>query len=190
MRAVLSPLGTALRRVIGDRRATSALEFAIIAPVMLLLGGGIVEVGALLRAYASVHRVAMQYALSWADCPEGVIGLAGCASELTSYTSLSSIANLAPALTPAKLDLEMVEFTMSVLNLPTVVLSNPGAALATTLSSLTASLQSVVPAGSSGVVVKVSYPYSLMFFSTLMAPVIGSTFTISYSVTQLKAPVL
>jgi hypothetical protein len=64
--------------------------------------------------------------------------------------------------------------------------------LGLTLSAAqTAALQAVVASGQSGtvqtaVVVTAQYAYLPLFFASLMAPIIGTSVTLSYTVAQLK----
>lgn len=180
-----------VRRIAFDRRGVAALEFAIIAPVMLALMGGVVEVGALIRTYVAVHRLTMQFAVSFADCPDTSStsgGTGACGSEISNYTSADSISNFMPQLKPANLTLSLVQVQFSGAT-PSVTYP-AGGTLTSAQTSALATLYSSVPASYTGtvdaVVVTSSYQYSLIAFGAVMAPIIGSSFTISYTVAQLK----
>lgn len=169
-------------RFLAQRRAVAAVEFAIIAPVLMVLVGGVVEIGSLLRAYAAVNRVATQYALSYADCPDFTSGT--CQTELSQYASTTTLANIVPQLTAANLTLTMAQVSMSG-STPTVQYVSPAGATLT--AAQTAALVNAVPSGQTGVVVTAKYTYSLLFFATLMKPIIGSSWTITFTVAQLKS---
>ncbi len=157
------------------------VEFALVAPLLLTLAGGIVELGAVLRAYAAVNRLAMQYAVSFADCSDNSTG--ACQTELNQYVTSFMVGNIAPMLTPANLSVSMSQVAMNGTT-PTVEYQSSGSAALS--AAQTTALQAAVPSGQTGVVDTVTYQYSLLIFSTLMAPIIGSSFNISYTVAQLK----
>jgi hypothetical protein len=46
---------------------------------------------------------------------------------------------------------------------------------------------SVLNNGQTGVVVSISYVHSLLVFTTLMSPIIGSSYTMTFTVVQVKA---
>jgi Flp pilus assembly protein TadG len=169
------------RRFIGHRRAVAAVEFAIIAPMMLVLAGGIVEIGSLARAYAAVNRLTMQYALSLADCADTASGV--CQTEMNNDASTTTLANIVPQLNVSNLTLQMAQVQMSGTT-PTIQYSYPSG-LTLTAAQISA-LRAAVTSGTYGVVVTASYTYTLLFFSKLMSPIIGSSFPISFSVAQLK----
>ena len=161
--------------------ATSAIEFAFVAPVMLLMAAGITEIGRYYSVYDASNLLADQYASAWADCTDVPTGT--CATELSTFSSASTIANIVPELTPSQTTLSMFQITM-VGTTPTVVSSYPsGAALS---GSQSAAAASAFTSGQSGVVVTVSYNHSLVYFPAAMASILGSVLNISYTVVQLK----
>jgi Flp pilus assembly protein TadG len=178
-----------VRRIVARRRAIAGVEFAVLAPVMLLLAGGIVDGGLLLRAYTAVNALSMQYVESYADCDKS----ATCGTEPATYAATNTLANVAPDLTATNLTLSMFEVTItgttvSVLNSYASNTSSPSLSAAQT-----SALQALVPSGAAStttyyaVVVTASYQYSLQFFSSLMAPILGSSFTVSYTQAQLQS---
>jgi hypothetical protein len=58
---------------------------------------------------------------------------------------------------------------------------------ATPTSAEQTSATSTLNNGQTGVIVSVSYVYNLMIFSTLMSPIIGSSYTMAFTVVQVKA---
>ncbi len=163
------------------RRGTAAVEFAAVAPIMVLLVGAIFEIGSLLRANAVVNRLVMQYAISYADCSDTSTGV--CGTEVAEYGTSAALANIAPQLTAANLTLDMAQVKMNGTT-PTVEYSYPSGLTLT--SAQIAALQATVASGQTGVVVTATYPYQLLVFSTLMAPFIGTNFSFSYTAAQLK----
>ena len=69
--------------------ATSAIEFAFVAPVMLLMMAGITEIGRYYSVYDAANRLADQYASAWADCSDVPAGT--CATELSTFSSANTI---------------------------------------------------------------------------------------------------
>ena len=164
-----------------SRRGNAAIEFAFTLPVILLLIGGIVEFGRAFQVYGAVNRLATRYAIAWADCSDSPTGT--CNTELAMYTSPIAMQNLVPQLTNA-ITLRMIEVQMAGTT-PTVLYASPvGATLNATELPIALS---AIASGQTGVVVTVGYTHTLIFFQTLMAPILGATRTISYSVAQLKS---
>jgi Flp pilus assembly protein TadG len=189
-----SKAGRRLRRV-HRSRATAALEFALIFPVMLLLIAGIVEFGSVFVAIEATNRIATQYALAWANCSENSIDTNGlCSQELTTYITAASISNVVPKLILANLTLTMVEFTVSSGGTVTAVYSRGYSAVnaaqladATTRAGSAFTLFPGPAAVQYVVVVEAEYAYSLLFFATLMSPFLPNPLTFSYTAIQLKS---
>ena len=80
-----------LRKLIASRRGNAAIEFAVAAPVMLLLTGGIVEFGLIFKVYNQVNKIATQYASAWSDCTDNSSN--ACGTELANYTDASAKAS-------------------------------------------------------------------------------------------------
>ena len=173
------PRGFAHARL--GRRGIAALEFALLAPVMLFVAAGVVETGMLLRAYDAVNRLAAQYAVSYADCPDLPAG--SCQTELAQYKAAATIGNIAPQLTSANVTLQMEQVKMAG-NVPNLTYTTGGSLSAAQISAA----QAIGAAsGSEIIIVSVSYPYTLMFFQNLMATFYGPSVAMSYTVAQLKA---
>lgn len=168
-------------RLQANRRAVVAVEFAVVAPIMVLLAGAIFEIGSLLRTSAAVNRLTMQYAVSYADCSDTASGV--CLTELDEYPTTAALGNIAPQLKAASVTLKMAQVKMNGL-VPTIEYIYPTGSSLT--NAQTAALQAAIPSGQSGIVITISYPYRLLVFSSLMSPFIGSSFTFSYTAAQLK----
>jgi Flp pilus assembly protein TadG len=160
----------------------AAVEFAVIAPMMLLMLAGIFEFGRIYQVYSACNRLATQYTIAWADCSDSPAGT--CSTELSAFTSANAIANIAPQLNPSKLTLSMFQVQMSG-STPSVVYSAPSGA--TLSAAQTSAVQAALSNGASGVVVTATYSHSLAVFSTLMKPFLNSYLTPSYTVVQLKS---
>jgi Flp pilus assembly protein TadG len=169
-----------LIKFLKDRAGTAAVEFAIVVPVMIIMGAGAFELGHAFQAYDAVNRLATQYAFTWADCSDSPVGT--CNTELGYYTTNSSLANIAPQLTTANISLRMFRVTV-VGSTANIVYAYPTGATLTT--GETSAATTTIANGASGVVVSVSYVYNLAVFSTLMSPVIGSSFTMAFTVAQI-----
>lgn len=170
-----------LRSLLASPRGNAAIEFAIVAPIMLLLTGGIVEVGAIFKVYNSVNRLATQYASAWSDCSDFPAGT--CGTELANYTDASALVNIAPILVPARLTLVMFQFKMNGTS-PSVTYPTSG------FTITAAQIARIQSAGfvdkDAGVFVTASYTHQLNFFSAVMGPFLNSALSPSYTVTQLK----
>lgn len=168
------------------RQGASAVEFALIAPVLLLLTAGIVELGAALSVYRATNLLATQYAIAWADCKDDPAGT--CSTELATYTSASSVTNVAPKLKSSQLTLRMFQVSMASTGSPPAVTKTYSYPSSATLTATeTSAAQSAFPAGQSGVIVSVSYTHQPMFFSQMSGTWLASTMTAAYLVTQLKS---
>ena len=174
-------MGNWLREFLRSKHATAAIEFAIIAPVMVIMAAGISEFGRYFVVYDAANRLATQYASAWADCSDVPTGT--CATELSTFASANVIANIAPQLTASKTALSMFQVTMSG-STPTVVSSYPsGGSLS---GAQTTAATSTFTSGQSGVVVTVSYNHTLDYFPSVMTPFLGSLLSFSFTVAQLK----
>ena len=158
-----------------SKQAAAASEFALVLPVILFMFAAIVEFGRIFQVYAATNRLATQFAIAWADCATA------CQTELNTYSSSYTIANIAPQLDPTKLTLTMIEVTMSGTT-PTVVYP----AGATMSASQISIAQANFASAQSGVIVTASYTHTLDFFNSLMAPILGSYLNPTYTVAQLK----
>jgi len=58
---------------------------------------------------------------------------------------------------------------------------------ATPTSAEQAAATSALNNGQTGVIVSISYVHSLLAFSALMSPIIGSSYTMTFTVVQVKA---
>jgi Flp pilus assembly protein TadG len=160
---------------------TAAIEFALVAPLLLLLAGATSEFGGILKVYNATDRLAAQYAISWADCSDLPAGT--CQNELAAYTAAATIANVAPQLVPANLTLQMFQLQMAG-STPTVVYAFPSGA--TLSAAQTTAAQGALQAGQTGVLVTATYQHSLNLFSVLMTPYLSAKLRPSYTVVQLK----
>jgi Flp pilus assembly protein TadG len=167
------------RRFLRARSGVAAVEFAFVIPILILLAAGIAEIGRAMVFYNSVNQLAAQYASAWADCQETA---SSCSMELGYYTSTYSIQNIAPNLSVANLTLKMADVTMTGTT-PTVVYCYPS----TTLTAVeTTAAQANFSSGQTGVIVYVSYTYSLAYFPSYMSSAMANALTATYTVTQIK----
>jgi len=164
------------------RAGTAAVEFAIVVPVMIAMAGGGFELGRAFQAYDAVNRLATQYAFVWADCSDSPVGT--CLTELNTYTSSSALANIAPQLVASNINLRMFQVTVAGSSV-NVVYAYPSGQTPTAAEQLAAT--STLNNGQTGVVVSISYVHSLLVFTTLMSPIIGSSYTMTFTVVQVKA---
>ncbi|MGA2044825.1 MAG: TadE family protein [Roseiarcus sp.] len=164
------------------KSAAAASEFALILPLMILMFGAIVEFGAIFQVYAATNRLASQFAIAWADCSDSPMGT--CQTELNTYTSSFTIANIAPQLTASNLTLTMFEVQMAGTT-PTIIYAYPSTATLT--AAQTAAAQAAFSATQTGVIVTASYVHTLQFFSVLMTPFLGANLNPTYTVIQLKS---
>ena len=170
-----------LKRFLKSRPGTAAIEFAIIAPLMLVLIAGVLEVGRAYQVYNATNRLATQYAIAWADCSDIPAGT--CNTELGYFNTTSSIANIAPQLTASQLSLTMFQVTMVGTN-PSVVYASPSGA--TLSSAQTSAAQAILTSGQSGVIVTSTYTHTLQYFQSLMTTALSSYLTASFTAVQLK----
>jgi Flp pilus assembly protein TadG len=172
----------ALRRFRQARRATAAVEFAIIIPIILSFMAGTVECGRAFQAYRAVNQLASRYASTWADCSDSPAGT--CNTQLATYSSAAAIKNLVPQLTQANIAVRMMQFQI-VSGAASVTYATPAGATLT--AGELAIAKTAVAAGQTGVVVTVTYTHDLIFFQSLMAPVLGASRTFTFTVAQDKS---
>ena len=170
------------RRFARSRRGSAAVEFAIIAPIVLVILGGLYEVGHAFQTLAAVNELASQYAISWADCSDNPAGT--CNTEISLYSPSNAIGNVAPQLTAASVTLQMFQVTMSGTT-PSVTYAYPSGAGLT--AAQTTAAQAAFTSGQTGVIVTVNYTYNVTVFPGVLSGVIPASFPMSFTVTQLKA---
>lgn len=171
-----------VRRFARSDRGVAAIEFCLVAPLLLLLMGGIVEFGSALQANNQANRLATQYAIAYADCSDFPVGT--CRTELASYASNFAVSNIAPALQQPNFTLQMFQVTMNGAA-PSVTYASPsGAAL--TAAQITAA-RGAIASGQSGVVVSVTYTHRVQLLSAIVTPFLGSSLSFPYTVAQLKS---
>jgi Flp pilus assembly protein TadG len=173
---------TIIGRFLRGRAGTAAVEFAIVVPVMIGMTGGGFELGRAFQTYNAANRIATQYAFVWADCSDSPVGT--CLTELGTYTPSAALANIVPQLTTANISLRMFQVTVAGSNVNVVYAYPTGQ---TPTAAEQAAATSALTNGQTGVIVSVSYVYSLQVFGALMSPFIGSSYTMAFTVVQLKA---
>jgi Flp pilus assembly protein TadG len=171
-----------IRKFLSARAGTAAIEFAIIVPVMIAMTGGAVELGRAFQVYNAANRLATQYAFTWSDCTDSPAGT--CLTELSAFTASSSLANIVPQLVTSNIGLRMFQVTVAGSNVNVVYAYPSGQTL--TAAEQTAATTTLTN-GQTGVVVSVNYVHSLIAFATLMSPIIGSSYTMTFTVVQVKA---
>ncbi len=173
-----------IRRLWRSRRASAALEFALVAPLVIVLAAAITEFGNAFAVYDAVNKLSSQYASVWADCYDNPAGT--CNTELSTYTSTASIGNVAPQISASALTLRMFQFTLSASGPVTVsvVYAYPAAA---TMTAAETTAAKTLALGASGVLVNASYTYTLKYFPAAMSAFLSSHLTASYLVVQLKS---
>lgn len=149
---------------------------------MVTMVGGCFELGRAFQAYNAANRLATQYAFVWADCSDSPVGT--CGTEISSYTPSSALANIAPQLITNNISLRMFEVNVAQSNVNVVYAYPTGA---TPTAAEQAAANAVLNNGQTGVVVSINYVYSLLVFATLMSPIIGSSYTMTFTVVQVKA---
>jgi Flp pilus assembly protein TadG len=173
-----------LRRIGGFKAShagNSAIEFAMIAPVLLAMSAGVYELGRAFQSLSAANKLASQYAIAWADCADLPAGT--CNTELGIYDTSSAMKNIAPQLTNT-ITLQMFQVTMSG-STPTVTYSYPnGGALS---SAQTSAAATTLSSGQKGVIVTVKYTHTLDIFSGVLSGIVPSSIPMSYTVVQLKA---
>ncbi len=172
-----------IRRFLHARQATALIEFAFVAPVMILLAAGITELGRAYMLYDSVNKLAAQYAEAWADCTDSPVG--ACNTELGYYTTSYTIGNVTPLLDASQLTLDMAWVTMTGTT-PTVLYSSPaGQTIANLSAAERAWVTANIPSGQAGVIVSASYNFAPKFFPSQMTSLMGSSLTANYVVEQI-----
>jgi Flp pilus assembly protein TadG len=165
-----------------DQGGAVAVEFAVIAPMVIVILAGLYELGHAFQTLTAVNGLAAQYAISWADCQDNPTGT--CQTEMGLYTTTSAIGNLAPQLTAANVSVQMFQVTMSGTT-PNVTYKYPTAATLT--ASQTTAAQQSLSSGQTGVVVTVAYTYNVSIFPGVLSGLVPSTIPMSYTVVQLKS---
>jgi hypothetical protein len=174
-----------LLKLFRSSRGNAMVEFALLAPLLLAMTGGIVEFGRAFVVYDQVNRLATQYASAWADCNDTPLGYCG-STELPQLTDSYAIGNMFPLLQSQQITLQMFQIDMANTSEPTVVYAYPAGATLTV--GQTSRALASLSAGQTGVLVTVSYQHSLQYFPALMTPLLGSHLNPSYTVVQLRAP--
>jgi hypothetical protein len=174
------------RKYLSSRSANAAVEFAIVLPVLMLFAGSTTELGRAFQVYDAANELATQYAIAWADCSDYPTG--ACSTEMSSLTTASAIANIAPQLTTANVTLQMFQVQMSGTT-PTVIYAGgyPASASTTLSSAQTAAAAAAFADGQSGIIVTVSYAHSLLYFPSQMSSALNAHLTPTYTITQLKS---
>jgi len=173
---------TMIRRLIHSNGGIAAIEFAMLAPLLVLFMGGIVEFGRLFQVQAACNRLATQIAMAWADCSDNPAGT--CSTEMNNLASSNAVQNIVPQLTYANLSMSMFEVSVSGGSVTTIY---HAPAAATLSAAQQAAATTVIASGQTGVVVTVTYTHSLAFFNTVMTSWLGAYLTPSYTVAQLKS---
>jgi Flp pilus assembly protein TadG len=176
---ILASVGNLTRSFFRARSGIAAVEFAFVAPILILLAAGIAEIGRAFTFYSSVNQLAAQYADAWADCKDSG---SSCSTELGYYTSAYSLQNIAPKFNLANLTLDMAEVTMAGTT-PNVVYGYPSTTLT---AAQTAAAQANFSNGQTGVVVYVSYTYTLAYFPSYLSSAMANALTATYTFAQIK----
>ncbi len=176
-------------------QAVAAIEFALIAPILVLFVAGVVEFGRAFQVFEAVNRLAAQYAVAYADCSDVPAGT--CSSEVANYINQNAIQNIAPQLQYANLSLQM--FQVSIATSPPYAVSvTYGSGSTLTVAQTTAAQTALTAAAQSAltnnnqssvnaVIVTAAYTHSLIYFPGPMRPFLSSYLTPAYTVVQLKS---
>ena len=170
------------RRFLRSDHGSAAVEFAFIAPIVIVILGGLYEVGHAFQTLTAVNQLASQYAISWADCADNPAGT--CNTELGLYSPSATLSNVAPQLTASNITLKMFQVSMSG-STPSVTYSYPSASSLN--ATQTAAAQATLTSGQVGVIVTVNYTYNVTVFPGVLSGIIPSSFPMSFTVAQLKA---
>ena len=172
-----------LRRFLGQERGVAAVEFALLAPVLIVMLGGLYEAGAAFQAMTAANGLASQYAISWADCQDNP--LTTCQTEMnTLYAPTAAISNVAPQLVAANVKLQMFQVNMNGTT-PTPTYSYSSSGGATMSAAQTAAAQASLTSGQNGVVVTVTYTYTVSMPG--LVGIFPASFPMTFTVVQLKA---
>ena len=165
-----------------SRDGIAAVEFAMIAPIMLLMGAGVLELGWAFQSQCAVNRLASQYAIVWADCSDLPAGT--CSTEMNVLASSNTVGNIVPQLNNSTQSLQMFQVKMNG-STPTVTYAYPSG---TTLNATqTAAASATLSNGQAGVIVTMNYTHKIMFFGGVLNGVVPSTIPMSFTIAQLKA---
>jgi Flp pilus assembly protein TadG len=176
--------------------AVAAVEFALIAPILLLFVGGVVEFGRAFQVFEAVNRLTAQYAIVYADCSDNPAGT--CATELANYTNQNAVQNIVPQIIYSRLSLQMFQVSMNTKTPYAVTVTYPAGGnltaaqtvavqAALTTAALSAFNNNSGQASVNGVIVTASYTHSLAYFPTLMGSFLSSYLSPTYTVVQLKS---
>jgi Flp pilus assembly protein TadG len=168
------------RRWLKSARGSAAVEFAFIAPIVIVILGGLYEVGCAFQALTAVNELASQYAISWADCLDNPAGT--CNTEMNLYKPAAAIGNVAPQLTAANTTVQMFQVTM---NGTTPSVTYPSGSTLNAVQTLAA--QNAFLSGQTGVIVTVSYTYTVSLFPGVLSGIIPANFPMNFTVAQVKA---
>ena len=164
------------------RSGSAAVEFSFIAPVLILMGAGVFELTRALQARSAIDKLASQYAIAYADCVDAPAG--ACNTELSSFSAAPSLKNLEPLLVHP-ITLQMFQVLMDGNGKPQVTYAYPSGGALTSAQSAAAT--NVLTSGQTGVVVTVSYTYTLDVFPGVLNGIVPSSMPMTYTVAQLKA---
>ena len=173
---------TTVRRLLGQRDGTAAIEFAVVLPLMIALAAGIVELGRAFQVYNAVNRLATQYAIAYSDCSDFPVGT--CGAEILLYGDADAVKNIVPQLDYAGLTLSLFQISMNGTT-PNVTYAYPSGATLTAAQRTAA--QAAFQDKQAGVVVTAAYAHSLAFFPSRAMPWLSNRLSPAYTVTQLKS---